>query len=132
MIFQYGFDQELKPLCAYCSCFRYLANGVWDLQSVTVRSRTLWYSCCPNNFSEVVYRLTFRRRAQFYVIHLIIPSTLLSTLSLLVFYLPPDCGEKLTLAITNLLALVVFQQVMAEHMPPSGDDSPIIGMLLVT
>ena len=50
-------------------------------------------------------------------------------MSLLVFYLPPDCGEKLTLSITNLLALVVFQQIIAENMPPSGDDSPIIGKL---
>ena len=45
----------------------------------------------------------------------------------MVFYLPPDCGEKLTLSITNLLALVVFQQMISETMPPSGDDAPILG-----
>ena len=45
----------------------------------------------------------------------------------MVFFLPPECGEKLTLSITNLLAMVVFQQLIAETMPPTGDDSPIIG-----
>ena len=45
----------------------------------------------------------------------------------MVFYLPPDCGEKLTLSITNLLALVVFQQMISETMPPSSDDAPILG-----
>ena len=95
--------------------------------SVKVRHQTTWYSCCPDDFSEVVYRLIFKRRAEFYVIHLILPVMFLSMLSLLVFYLPPDCGEKLTLSITNLLALVVFQQIISENMPPSGDDSPIIG-----
>ncbi|XP_072028697.1 neuronal acetylcholine receptor subunit alpha-10-like [Amphiura filiformis] len=104
---------------------RYVENGVWDLRSVTVKDRSFWYSCCPNNFSEVVYTLTFRRHPEFYVIHLVLPCVFLSVLALLVFYLPPDCGEKLTLAITNLLALVVFQQVIAEHLPPSGD-APII------
>ena len=51
----------------------------------------------------------------------------ISVLSLLVFYLPAECGEKLTLSITNLLALVVFQQLIAESMPPSGEDPPLIG-----
>ncbi|XP_072030304.1 neuronal acetylcholine receptor subunit alpha-10-like [Amphiura filiformis] len=105
---------------------RYLENGVWDMISVKVRHQTTWYSCCPDDFSEVVYRLTFKRRAEFYVVHLILPVTFLSILSILVFYLPPDCGEKLTLSITNLLALVVFQQIIADIMPPSGEDSPII------
>ena len=45
----------------------------------------------------------------------------------MVFYLPSDCGEKLTLSITNLLALVVFQQVISDSMPPNGDEPPILG-----
>ncbi|XP_072014930.1 acetylcholine receptor subunit beta-like [Amphiura filiformis] len=62
---------------------------------------------------------------------MVLPCLLLSILSLLVFYLPPDCGEKLTLSITNLLALVVFQQIIAENMPPSSDDSPLIGTCFI-
>ena len=65
-----------------------------------------------------LYRLIFKRRAGFYVIHLILPVVFLSMYGPLVFYL--------TLSITNLLALVVFQQIIAENMPPSGDDSLII------
>ena len=85
------------------------------------------YLCCPEPYPQLRYRLVFKRYPEFYIYYLILPCFFLSALSLLSFYLPPDCGEKLTLSITNLLALVVFQQIIAENMPPSGDDSPLIG-----
>ena len=111
--------------------YRYLDDGVWDMVSVKVSRKESKYSCCPAEFAELYYHLIFKRRSEFYVIYLICPCVFLSLLSLLVFYLPADCGEKLTLSITNLLALVVFQQVIAETMPPSGDGSPIIGAKII-
>ena len=100
---------------------------------VAVRAKRLVYSwvCCPEPFAHIKYYLVFKRYPKFYIYYLILPCLLLSVLSLLVFYLPPDCGEKLTLAITNLLALTVFQQIIAEHIPPSTDDSPVIGKLVM-
>ncbi|XP_072030313.1 neuronal acetylcholine receptor subunit alpha-6-like [Amphiura filiformis] len=106
---------------------KYLNNGVWDMVSVKVRKGTKKYLCCPEPYYELNYRLIFKRQYEFYVLYLILPCVFLSSLSLMVFYLPPECGEKLTLSITNLLAMVVFQQLIAETMPPTGDDSPLIG-----
>ena len=85
------------------------------------------YLCCPEPYPMIIFRLVFSRYSQFYISYMILPCVFLSVLSLLVFYLPPECGEKLTLSITNLLALVVFQQIIAENIPPSADDSPVIG-----
>ena len=62
----------------------------------------------------------------FYIHTMVLPCLFLSVLFLLVFYLPPDCGESLTLSITNMLALVVFQQITAKNVPPSAGDSSII------
>ncbi len=92
----------------------------------------IWYPCCPNEpYPELHFRVVFRRHPQFYIYHMILPCLFLSVLSLVVFYLPPDCGEKVTFSITNLLALVVFQQIFAENMPPSSDDSPVIGIMIL-
>ncbi|XP_072030668.1 neuronal acetylcholine receptor subunit beta-4-like [Amphiura filiformis] len=106
---------------------KYLHNGVWDMVSGKVQKGTKKYICCPEPYYELNYRLIFKRQYEFYVLYLILPCVFLSSLSLMVFYLPPECGEKLTLSITNLLAMVVFQQLIAETMPPTGDDSPLIG-----
>ena len=42
------------------------------------------------------------------------------------FLLPADSGEKISLGVTILLSLTVFQLIVAEQMPPS-EDIPIIG-----
>ena len=120
------FYQSKIPF-AFHTFHRFLNNGVWKFISFKTRREVITYPCCPTPYYELVYTLIFRRDSSFYVAYLILPCVFLSALSLLVFYLPPDCGEKLTLSITNLLALVVFQQLIAETMPPSGEGSPIIG-----
>ena len=38
-----------------------------------------------------------------------------------------DSGEKISLGVTILLSLTVFQLIVAEQMPPS-EDIPIIGL----
>ncbi|XP_072024620.1 neuronal acetylcholine receptor subunit alpha-9-like [Amphiura filiformis] len=106
---------------------RYIANGIWDMVDIRFKREVVHYLCCPEPYPEVHFTLVFKRSPAFYIYYMIVPCILLSILSLLVFYLPPDCGEKLTLSITNLLALVVFQQMIAANMPPTSEDSPIIG-----
>ncbi|XP_072021495.1 uncharacterized protein [Amphiura filiformis] len=120
-----GFEINLEP--GKSADNRYIANGVWDMVAVRQKGRIFTFACCPEPYTEIHYRLVFKRHATFYIFYMVLPCVFLSILSLLVFYLPPDCGEKLTLSITNLLALVVFQQIIAENMPPSSDDSPVIG-----
>ena len=52
----------------------------------------------------------------YYVIH---PHTL-------VFYLPPEAGEKVSLGITVLLSCIVFLLLIAESIPKRSDSVPII------
>ncbi|XP_072014874.1 neuronal acetylcholine receptor subunit alpha-9-like [Amphiura filiformis] len=123
-----GFELDLYPEESLdASTNRYIVNGVWDMVEHRAKRIVEYYLCCPEPYPEVHYNMVFKRHPAFYIFYMILPCLLLSILSLLVFYLPPDCGEKLTLSITNLLALVVFQQIIAENMPPSSEDSPILG-----
>ena len=59
--------------------------------------------------------------------NLIFPCTLISAVAILGFLLPPASGEKVNLEITVLLSLAVFQLVVLELMPPTGDTVPFIG-----
>ncbi|XP_072024582.1 neuronal acetylcholine receptor subunit alpha-9-like [Amphiura filiformis] len=123
-----GFEVDLFPDKSNDSSQdSFLENGVWDLLEVHTEKVVNMYPCCPEPYPELEYALILKRRSTYYISYLILPCLFLSALSLLVFYLPAECGEKLTLAITNLLALVVFQQLVAESMPPSGEDPPLIG-----
>ncbi len=109
------------------SISRYLENGIWDMVATNSKTLTTHFACCDFPFYEVQFRLIFKRQPEFYVQHVIMPVILLCALSLMVFFLPTDSGEKVALCMTNFLALAVYQQIITENMPPSGHDSPIIG-----
>ena len=102
-------------------------DSVWELIKVDVVRREVLYACCTTPFPDLGYFIHLRRRSLFHVLNIIIPCLLLSVLNLMVFVLPPESGEKIQLGMTNLLALVLFQQLITDNLPPtSADKSPII------
>ena len=56
---------------------------------------------------------------------------LISFLSIFVFYLPTDAGEKMTLSISILLALVVFLLLISKILPPTSRVIPLIAKYLL-
>lgn len=97
----------------------YLENGAWDIVAgdaeitKTSTGRTNEYK------AMVIFRLRLRRKTLFYTVNLIIPCVLISFVTLSVFILPADAGEKITLCISILLALVVFLLLISKILPPS-------------
>eukprot|EP00090_Calanus_glacialis_P010152 TRINITY_DN18547_c0_g1_i11.p1 TRINITY_DN18547_c0_g1~~TRINITY_DN18547_c0_g1_i11.p1 ORF type:complete len:559 (-),score=139.83 TRINITY_DN18547_c0_g1_i11:270-1946(-) len=88
--------------------------------------------------TDITFILTMRRKTLFYTVNLIIPCVGISFLTVLVFYLPADSGEKVTLCISVLLSLTVFFLLLAEIIPPTSLAVPLLSkyllfsMLLIT
>ena len=51
-----------------------------------------------------------------------------SVLSLLSFFLPSEAGERITLVITNMLALTVFMLIVADILPATSEVVPLISV----
>jgi hypothetical protein len=47
-------------------------------------------------YSEVIFTLKLRRRVLYYAMYLIIPGTLIALLAAIIFVLPQDCSERIT------------------------------------
>jgi Neurotransmitter-gated ion-channel transmembrane region len=77
-------------------------------------------------YKQVRFVFHFRRKPLYFITTLIIPCVLLSALSLLVFLLPAEAEEKISLGITVLLSFSVFQLLVANSMPETADYVPII------
>lgn len=52
---------------------------------------------------------------------------MLSMLTIVLFWLPCDSGEKITLGLTVLLAFSVFMLMIGETMPETSDSMPLLG-----
>lgn len=99
-------------------------SGEWDIVSLPARKNE-----DPNDITylDITYDFVIQRKPLFYTINLIIPCVLITSLAILVFYLPSDCGEKMTLCISVLLALTVFLLLISKIVPPTSLAVPLIG-----
>ncbi|EYC26507.1 hypothetical protein Y032_0010g1190 [Ancylostoma ceylanicum] len=59
------------------------------------------------------------------------PTVLMAFLSMMVFYLPCEASEKITLAISILLALVVFLLLVSKILPPTSSTIPLMAKYLL-
>lgn len=100
------------------------------LQASAVR-RAEYYTCCPDPFIDVTFKLVLRRKTLFYTINFIIPCVGIAFLTILVFYLPSESGGKIALSINVLLGLTVFLLLLTESIPPTGLAMPLIGKYLL-
>lgn len=90
-----------------------------------------YYSCCEEPYPDIIFNITLRRKTLFYTVNLIIPCVGISFLSVLVFYLPSDSGEKVSLCISILLSLTVFFLLLVEIIPPTSITVPLLGKYLL-
>jgi len=89
----------------------YEKSGTWDVIDGPGEILNVLDENTGRNNSEAHYTIRLRRKTLFYTVNLIIPSVLISCLSMVSFYLPTTAGEKITMSVSILLALVVFLQV---------------------
>ncbi|KAB5518564.1 hypothetical protein PHYPO_G00167490 [Pangasianodon hypophthalmus] len=106
-------------------------SGEWEIIDAPGYKHDIKYNCCEEIYTDITYSFYIRRLPLFYTINLIIPCLLISFLTVLVFYLPSDCGEKVTLCISVLLSLTVFLLVITETIPSTSLVIPLIGEYLL-
>ena len=106
----------------------YKPNGEWALEDAPELVRQVKnYTCCTEPFPEIVITFHIRRKTLYYMYNIVFPCMMMSTLTVLVFCLPPDSGEKIALGVTVLLAVSVFMLAIAEKMPETSESIPLIG-----
>ncbi|KAM4593829.1 neuronal acetylcholine receptor subunit alpha-3 [Odontesthes bonariensis] len=106
-------------------------TGEWTIIDAPGYKHDIKYNCCEEIYTDITYSLYIRRLPLFYTVNMIIPCLLISFLTVLVFYLPSDCGEKVTLCISVLLSLTVFLLVITETIPSTSLVIPLIGEYLL-
>lgn len=109
----------------------YWESGEWVIVNAVGKYNIKKYECCTEIYSDITYYFIIRRLPLFYTINLIIPCLLISCLTVLVFYLPSQCGEKITLCISVLLSLTVFLLLITEIIPSTSLVIPLIGEYLL-
>ncbi|KHN73159.1 Acetylcholine receptor subunit alpha-type acr-16 [Toxocara canis] len=102
----------------------YIVNGEWLLLNTPGVRVVKAFDGAP--YHELYFYIRIRRRTLAYGINLIIPSVVISVMTVLGFTLPPEACEKVTLETTILLSVIFFLQMVSNMSPPSSDAIPIL------
>uniref|UniRef100_A0ABI7ZF75 Cholinergic receptor nicotinic gamma subunit n=1 Tax=Felis catus TaxID=9685 RepID=A0ABI7ZF75_FELCA len=80
---------------------------------------------------KVVFYLLIQRKPLFYIINIIAPCVLISSVAILIYFLPAKAGgQKCTVAINVLLAQTVFLFLVAKKVPETSQAVPLISKYL--
>ncbi|KRZ62670.1 Acetylcholine receptor subunit alpha-type unc-63, partial [Trichinella nativa] len=109
----------------------FLPSTEWDVMAVPVKRHEERYECCRAPYIDITFYIYLRRRTLFYSVNLIIPCIGISFLTILVFYLPSDSGEKVSLSVSILICLTMFFNLLVEIIPSTSLIIPLIGKYLL-
>ncbi len=107
----------------------YKTNNEWSLDELSCIQITKNYGV-DQIYTSINCHLNMTRRPLFYIFNLVLPCFLLLLVGSLTFCIPPDSGEKVSLAVTVLLALIVFMMAVMEKLPASSLAIPLLGKLI--
>lgn len=105
-------------------------NVEWHITSMPAERHVLYYNCCPQPYPDVTFYVYMTRKPGFYIINILIPYFLITGVAVFGFILPCESGEKVSLEITVMLSLAVFQTLVADSLPPSSDNVPFLGEII--
>ncbi|KAL1490967.1 hypothetical protein ABEB36_011635 [Hypothenemus hampei] len=110
----------------------YYPSVEWDILAVPAERHEKFYPCCPDEpYPDIFFNITLRRKTLFYTVNLIVPCVGISYLSVLVFYLPADSGEKIALCINILLSQTMFFLLISEIIPSTSLALPLLGKYIL-
>ncbi|XP_078383130.1 neuronal acetylcholine receptor subunit alpha-2-like isoform X2 [Oculina patagonica] len=106
----------------------YTESGEWYLERVyALRSSSKPTHTNTESKSAVTYVIHIRRKVFYYFVYLITPCMVTSFMTLILFTLPPESGERMVVGVTILLSLTVFYLLASTHIPETSEVVPLIG-----
>ena len=102
----------------------FATNGEWELLFTSTFNTSL------GSHGEAVpmigFTLGLKRIPDYFIYNIVMPITMLMVLSVVVYILPAEAGEKIGLQITILLAFSVMLLIMSDNTPKAGAATPIL------
>ena len=75
----------------------YIESNEWKVVTHAAIKNTKYYPCCVEPYPDLTFTLKLKRKVVFYNYILILPCVLLSSLTLVLFWLPPESPAKMVL-----------------------------------
>ncbi|GFO18702.1 neuronal acetylcholine receptor subunit alpha-7, partial [Plakobranchus ocellatus] len=105
----------------------YLESSSWTIVDCPAFRHVAMYSCCPDSpWVDLQYHLIFQRRSTLYNYILILPCILLTSITLILFFIPPESPAKMQLGLAVFIAFFVLLRLLEKNLPPGTSHMPLL------
>ncbi|XP_067664954.1 neuronal acetylcholine receptor subunit alpha-7-like [Haliotis asinina] len=101
-------------------------NGEWDVVDVVAQNETELTRIYQGHYGSVA--VTLKRRHLYYVVNLLLPMLLISTLNPTVFLVKAETGEKLSISLTIFLSFTMFISILSGMLPQTSTSTPLVSL----
>ncbi|XP_067664213.1 acetylcholine receptor subunit alpha-like [Haliotis asinina] len=120
-------EVRVSPASSNIDLSNYVGNnGEYTIVHTNVETVTPELS----NQTELRFCVTFTRKSLYYIQLCVLPVILLSVLNLVVFLVPSESGEKMTVGISVFLSYAVFLTIIHGFLPEISDTISLYGIYL--
>ncbi|XP_077990673.1 neuronal acetylcholine receptor subunit beta-3-like [Glandiceps talaboti] len=105
-------------------------NYEWNIVKRSAKMASTFF-VTPDKQCAVFFIIEMERKYHYYLMMIVVPSTVISFLSLCSFCLPPECGERLSLGFTLLVALSVYQLLVGDMLPSNSKVPAALGTFIL-
>ncbi|CAD5116830.1 DgyrCDS5676 [Dimorphilus gyrociliatus] len=110
----------------------YVNSSEWDMLSCEAKRSIRYYPCCGSDpYPELIYSVTVRRRTAFYIVVLILPCILLSCLTVVMFWFPPQRPDRTGLGMSLFSSFFVLLLILVQSSPPTSASISLLGIIIV-
>ncbi|KAK6187535.1 hypothetical protein SNE40_005537 [Patella caerulea] len=99
-------------------------SGTWNLAHLLAKEEFIDFV----GQQQLILQISLSRYPLFYVLTIILPICLLAVLNPVVFLVPAESGEKISLSVSILLAYSVILSALSELLPEVSDNISILGV----
>ncbi len=126
---QHGRDMLVFSLSSYGLMTNLMEeNAQWEVVNQSAGTQIIMATPTVS-VPLVEFSLTFRRKPLYYVFYVLLPCFTVSAISILVFLLHAEAGEKISLSVTVLLSYTIVLINVADVTPQNGETAPLISKL---
>ena len=115
----------LKSLTEEAQLDWYTVNSDWTLQEYTTSVVT------KLNYNLFYFKMKIKRQALYYSVIIILPTIFFAFLNPLVFILPVESGERVSLAMTILLSYAIFLTLVSASIPASSNPMCVLLITMI-
>jgi hypothetical protein len=107
---------KLRSLYNVVRLYNYI-NTEWEISHATIKEIDIYNAYHKRDFSTLKIDIELVRFSRFYVLKIILPFFIISSLAVFSFCLPTDSGEKIALTVSVLLSLTIYLQLISDYVP---------------